>query len=352
MTKVLHIINDLNCGGAENLLLRICSGVKTQNPDISFSVIIIQENYQLLDQFKENEIPVLFIPVYTVSNWKRPFLLAKAIKKLQPDVVHTHLLKADRIGQVAAWLAGVSQRYCTVHSCEAYKNFQDYTTRKITGIFATKIIAVSEAVKQYSIVNKFYPLSKIITIYNAPSFTAKAYPAKKEYNTPLRIVNVGRLTIAKNQKILLKTISILKSIDFNVSLRIVGEGEERSKLEKEIKKLNISDSVFLVGRSNEIEKELCNADIFVSTSAWEGFGMALVEAASVGLPIVATDIPAHREILGDTYPGLVKEENIAQKIIDFSKKSPEELSTKLLERAKKFSFEKMIVDYNELYSKL
>lgn len=349
MIKVLHIINNLNCGGAETLLLKICSGIKKLNKNIEFTVFILEENFQLLKDFEKEKIPVVLVPISTVSNWMRPFLVAKEIKKLKPDIVHTHLLTADRIGQIAAWISGVKKRYCTVHSCETYNNFRDFTTRKITGVLATKIIAVSECVKQYGIKNRFYPASKIEVIYNAPGFIAQNIRVKKNYNNPLRLLNVGRLTEAKGQVQLLRMISQLKEQNFPVNLKIVGDGEERETLEKEIKKLNISDIVTLAGRTNDVEKELIWADILIATSIWEGFGMALVEAASVGVPIIATDIPAHREILGDDYIGMVEMDLIVKTIIDLSKINPSEISKKLLKRSNLFGYSKLIDNYIMLY---
>lgn len=347
--KVLHIINNLNCGGAENLLLKICSGVKQANKNIDFKVLILEENYQLLKEFESENIPVVFVPINTVSNWKRPFLVAKEIKKFKPDIVHTHLLWADKIGQIAAWIAGVKMRYCTVHSCETYNNISDFTTRKITGYLATKIITVSDWVKQYGIKNHFYPASKIEVIYNAPGFVAKNVRIKENYHNPLRLLNVGRLTEAKGQVFLLRIISDLKKEKFPVILKIVGDGEERRTLEKEIEKLNISDVVILAGRTNNVEKELLWADILISTSIWEGFGMALIEAASVGTPVIATDIPSHREVLGDDYIGLAELNSIKKTIIEFSHKNIGEISKSLIERARLFSYDTMVKNYLNIY---
>lgn len=348
--KVLHIINNLNCGGAETLLLKICSGVKKVNKDIEFTVFILEENYQLLKDFEKEEIPVVYLPINTVPNWRRPFFVAKEIKKLKPDIVHTHLLTADRIGQIAAWIAGVKKRYCTVHNCEPNDDRRDFITRKLTGFLATKIIAVSECVKEYGIKNRYYPSSKMEVIYNSPGFIAQNARVKDSFHNPLRLINIARLNEQKGQTNLLRIISELKKENFPVILKIFGDGEERSNLEKEIERLDLSEIVTLEGRTGEVEKELLWADILISTSKWEGFGMTLVEAASVGTPVIATDIPPHKEVLGELYPGVVNVELIKDAIVNFSRRNPKEISLGLIKRSETFSYNNLVEQYLKIYS--
>ncbi|GAB5472906.1 MAG: glycosyltransferase family 4 protein [Maribacter sp.] len=103
------------------------------------------------------------------------------------------------------------------------------------------------------------------------------------------ILNVGRLDAQKNQKQLIEVFAKMKLNDW--VLHIVGEGKERKNLEALIKKLNVHNSVKLIGRSDTIEKHYLESKIFAFTSLYEGFPNALLEAMAFGLPCVSTDCP-------------------------------------------------------------
>lgn len=350
--KIVHIINNLNLGGAETLLKRICEGVHAKDNNIDFVVLIIQEKYDLLPQFKEANIPVEFVDTTSVPNWKRPFLLAKVIKKHNPDIVHTHLLDADRVGQPAAFLAGVKNRICTVHNMEIQRDSNDRATRKITSFFAKKIIVVSNSAKEFCIKQKLYPSKKMEVIYNSPGFDVKEVKPRTEIHTPLRILNVGRLHPQKGQRYLLEAVAKLCLKKHEVSVRIVGEGGERENLEEQIKKFNLESTITLVGQTFNVKKELEWADIFVAPSLYEGLPLAQIEAMMMGLPLILSDIPPHKEIIHNILALFCKVKNsdsLLEQIEKISKTNINELSLNSINSAKRFSFENMITQYLELY---
>jgi len=88
------------------------------------------------------------------------------------------------------------------------------------------------------------------------------------------------------------------------SLTILGAGPLESELKQFSKTLGISDSVQFLGRSSQIFDFLQNLDAFILTSKYEGFGMVLLEAMDVGVPIIASDNSAIPEVLGKDFPGL------------------------------------------------
>jgi glycosyltransferase involved in cell wall biosynthesis len=94
-------------------------------------------------------------------------------------------------------------------------------------------------------------------------------------------------------------------------------------------------------------------DIFCFPSLWEGFGGALIEAMAVGLPIVASDIPPHREVIGDTgifvTPGNPDELSRVLKMLIEDPSLREEFGQKAKKRANIFSIEKTIKAYEDLF---
>ncbi len=362
MVKIMHIINNLNVGGAESLLLNICDGLKKRNPVVDFVVVILEDKRALAAKFKEKGIRIICLDI--LSKNIGPFYKIKkilnVIKQEKPTIVHTHLLISDLFGQIAAFLAGIKYRVCTIHNMELKRDLGDWKSRKITSLLSTHLIAVSKCAKQFCVDKKLYPKRKMSVIYNAPSFEydlkkPKCLPKK---NSSIRLINVGRLFDQKGQIYLLEAMKQLEKHTQKISLEIYGTGPYLEKFNDFVMENNLQNTL-LMGLSNNVKSVLEKSDIFVASSLWEGFHIAIVEAMSVGLPIILTNIPPHRELLENIpdYPLFVEPGN-SRAISEAIKRlilSPElynELSKKCYERSKDFSISKMVQNYNSFYKSL
>ena len=137
-------------------------------------------------------------------------------------------------------------------------------------------------------------ISKITTITNGSvmlGFRERARPCARG----ARLVSVGSLTHQKGFDVAIRSVAKIKEkVD---RYTIVGEGTERSSLQKLVKSLQLESKVFLPGYANDVERFLHDADLAVMPSRWEGFGLAATEALSTGLPIVASDVAGMRDVL-------------------------------------------------------
>lgn len=121
-------------------------------------------------------------------------------------------------------------------------------------------------------------------------------------NHLINVIMVARLDIIKDQITLIRAFSMIAVQGCNLVL--VGDGPLRSTLEQVVSELNLDNSVHFLGKRLDITELLASSDIFAfSTTASEGFGIALIEAMAVGLPIIASDVPACREVLADGSAG-------------------------------------------------
>lgn len=110
---------------------------------------------------------------------------------------------------------------------------------------------------------------------------------KKLGLTEMMVVgSVGRFCYQKNQSFLLKVFSELVRKNSESRLLLVGEGEDRSRLEQTAKELGVSEKVIFLGVSDQVEQVLCAVDVFVSTSRFEGLPVTVIEAQAAGLPCV------------------------------------------------------------------
>jgi len=177
--------------------------------------------------------------------------------------------------------------------------------------FTTKIICCSEYIKQ-TVIKRFFLLNKeTISIYNSFDedrfkISEKTKKLDNQIGKEITIGMVGRFEIHKDQQTLIKAIHILKKKNYKPKLLLIGDGANKITLQKLANKLKITKEVFFIGAKDEVETMLDKFDIFAfSTTHDEGFGIALAEAMAKGIPIIASNVDACREILLNGKCGLL-----------------------------------------------
>lgn len=178
--------------------------------------------------------------------------------------------------------------------------------------FADVIVPLSDGVKEDLAVNFGLDKTKMVRIY--PFFNNQALTSfnDREIHGSLKgkrfILNVGRLHYQKGQKYLIKVFSFIKKEYPDLKLVILGKGELEEELIELLEQYQLKDSVFLLGFVENPEIYFEKAEFFVFSSLYEGFGNALIEAMSFGLPVISTDCDfGPKEILTSDYNGVVNE---------------------------------------------
>lgn len=164
--------------------------------------------------------------------------------------------------------------------------------------WADIVIAVSQGVAESIVTTTGLSREKIRVIYN-PVVTPDLFEKAKESvahpwfhpkEHPI-VISVGRLTKQKDYPTLLRAFAMVRK-KIPARLLVLGEGEERPRLEKLIDGLNLREWVDLPGFVQNPFAYMARSDVFVLSSAWEGFGNVLVEAMACGCPVVSTDCPS------------------------------------------------------------
>ena len=152
------------------------------------------------------------------------------------------------------------------------------------------LIAVSESLRK-RIKTHFGKNSIVIHNMVGLDFNKNVFSDKKKANnTPLSIVSVGSLFYGKGYDVLISAFLKSQLYKNGSKITIVGEGNERRNLEKQIKLLGLQNNILLVGQKNknEIVEILTNSDLFIHPSRGENFSVAIIEGQAAGLPVIAT----------------------------------------------------------------
>lgn len=219
------------------------------------------------------------------------FLYKKAVKKVgKPDVIHAHFYSIAAIASIIKRKTKIPF-VITEHSSKLNKDanlISDLDKRLAIKAYsdADAVIAVSNALSK-NLKNNFDVNSSVI--HNIVDISSFQY-VKRDNNQQFMFISVGNLLPIKGFDILIKAFAKAFHDDNDVTLSIVGEGEEREYLQSLINKYDVSDKVKLLGQMTRLDLSLLmgEASAFVLASRSETFGVVYIEAMSSGMPVVAT----------------------------------------------------------------
>lgn len=191
--------------------------------------------------------------------------------------------------------------------------------------------------------------ANVNVIYNPTSFETSI----KDYNETRTILAVGRYHDVKGFDLLIEAFKIFNERNKDWKLRIVGEGEQRPKLQQLIDKYELKKSVLLIGKKECIIEEYKNSDFFVLSSRMEGMPMTVLEAMECGQPIIAFDLPCIPEILTEGQGIIVKSYNIkelanAMELLARNPKLREKMGRKCKNRVQEFNIRKILKKWEDL----
>jgi glycosyltransferase involved in cell wall biosynthesis len=308
--RVAIFVPDLVVGGAERSMLKLAAGVVDRG--YSVDLVLSRAAGPML-----SEVPN---KVHLVDLQARRVLvslpaLVRYLRRERP-VVLLSVLHANLIAIWAKKLAHVPTRIVVSERNTLSSEVQNYASDvryqlmpKLTHLFypwADAIVAVSRGVADDLINGNPALKERIQVIYN-PIVTAELRQKAQmdvphpwfQPGEPPVILSVGRLEQQKDFSTLIQAFANLRG-HFSARLMILGDGEERSKLETFIEKLGVQQAVELPGYILNPYPYMSKAALFVLSSRWEGLPGVLIEAMYCGAPLISTDCPSGpREILDD-----------------------------------------------------
>jgi glycosyltransferase involved in cell wall biosynthesis len=257
---------------------------------------------------KEIEIIALSMRRNPLSFLLAYFKARKEIKKFKPDIVHSHMVHANIFARLLRITTPMPKLVSTSHNSYEGGSLRAFICR-ITDPLSTLSTNVSqeatESIMKRGSVNK----AKVATVHNGINIGKFHFNEMKrkelrreigvDQQIPL-ILSVGRLAPAKDYPNLLRAFAAIKGrTPIEPQLAIIGGGALETELKALAAKLGVTDRVHWLGIKTNVNEWMSATDLFILSSAWEGFGLVVAEAMSAERVVVATDCGGIKEVLGN-----------------------------------------------------
>lgn len=262
--------------------------------------------YTLLQEngIKVIELKKLRRELNIINDFLAVIELFKILLKTKPNLVTLHSSKAGLIGRIASLFLRIPTIF-TVHGWSFAEGISDRKRKifafleKCLGIISTHIITVSKADKQLALELKVLNDDIMTAIHNGvkPIEIIKSPEKSKIF----RLVCVARFSEQKDHETLLRALSLISNKKWELDL--IGDGPLEINMIELTEKLGLSNNVNFLGLRQDVPDLLAVADMFVLISNWEGLPLSILEAMSVALPIIASDVGGVSEAVQDHYNG-------------------------------------------------
>lgn len=369
--KIAFFLPSLEGGGAERNVINLIKGLK----DKYRMILILGERKGFFLKQVPREVSIID---FNTSSLLKIFLkLIKYFCKDQPDIFISTFPRFNFANLLAKFFSGKKFNFIIVEQTTPSRLWitaRSFFHKSISYLLlpyllrffypkAEAIVCVSEGIKKdhCKFINS---LNKIRVIYN-PVVEENIYKLAeqkishiwfKDKKTPV-ILTMGRLVKAKDYPVLLRSFKLVLEKK-PVRLVVLGDGEEEKKIKELSKKTGVSRSIDFLGFQENPYRFLSKASVFVISSLREGFSNSIVEAMACGVPVVATDCAGPKEIIKNNKNGILvpigDEKSLAQAVIKILNNPvlAQNLSKNGKVRAKDFTVEKSVQEYDKLFQEL
>lgn len=299
--KILHIVWGMQIGGIETMLVNIINE-QLNSEDVALFIINDFINSQIINKLSSRCLVKKLNRNAGSRNPLKIIKLNKWIWEYKPDVVHVHSYRLSNL----VW--GRWNIVRTIHN-----------TRNLTSEYnrMKALYAISESVRAYTNKQGFNNVKTIENGIKVSEFKKKT----REKGLIFKIVQIGRLFIEqKGQDILLRAVDVLvnKRGVRGVVVTFIGCGPSEGELRQMCVEWKLDAYVEFLGTKSQdyIKEHLCNYDLFVQPSRYEGFGLTVAEAMASKVPVLVSGVEGPMEIVNYGQCGLTFESENVEELAD------------------------------------
>jgi glycosyltransferase involved in cell wall biosynthesis len=322
----VRVIARLNVGGPALHVTYLTEGLASRGYETTLVAGDVARGEESMERIAQSagvevvRLPGLSRELSPVRDLVAAFQLARIIRKVRPDVVHTHTAKAGAVGRAAALVAG-RQRPVVVHTFHGHVlrgYFGELGSRVFRAIETTlalmsdRLVAVSPEVRDELVSLRVAPAAKFevirlgIDLEPRVRFDGDVTEVRRRLGIGPDVFLVGwfgRMTAVKRTDDLLTTLSALRALGVEAMLLLVGDGDDRERLEERAHELGLARSCLFLGYQDDVAPFYASCDAVILTSANEGTPVTIIEALAAGKPVVVTDVGGVSDVVEDGVTG-------------------------------------------------
>lgn len=303
--RILIVITGLGVGGAERMVTNLADRFVAEGHQVV--VVTLHGSAELCPS--DDEVRMLGLgmtksPCSIVASLAR---LRRLIKEFAPDVVNSHLVHANLLTRLLRLITPMPYLVSSAHNTNEGSRARMIAYRLTDGLADISTNVSEEAVRAF-VDQGALRARCMVAIHNGIDVKAFIFDGTARQrlrddwgvrDTDTILLAVGRLRPQKDYPNLLSALARLREGEGYPRLLIVGEGPQRKELEALAVSLGVDSQVHFLGVRNDVPALMSACDVFVLSSAWEGFGLVVAEAMACERVVVATDSGGVREVVGD-----------------------------------------------------
>jgi glycosyltransferase involved in cell wall biosynthesis len=292
--KIAHVVDSMEVGGAETVVSQMCRLQRAQGHDPC--VYAIATLGPLGEQLRREGLTVEPHVGRHLSDSMRNFY--RVFKTAPPDVVHLHNPTPTVYAGPAARLAGVPSIVSTRHSLVASpRRLVVELKYAVAARFCDWVVGICDATTANLKSMHSIPARKTVRVYNGAAPLQRAELDRQPAKSGFTLLYVGRLEPVKDHALLLRAFRAALDSMPGLRLWMVGDGSERVMLERLAAELGIAEQVTFWGQQLDVAPYFSAADAFIMSSKSEGLPISLLQAFSLGLPAIVTDVGGMAEVV-------------------------------------------------------
>ena len=301
--RILILSTSMGMGGADQQILILAQAMQARGHEVR--IVVLAPLGAMGLEARQAGIPIESLDLRrNLGIVPRFFQLVRMIRAWRPDVLHSHMVHANFIARAARALAPVPILVSTIHSISDGGRLHVVANR-LTNRMVDRFTIISRLAADRHVAIGAVPESRLQIIPNAVDISRfRRLPdarlsVRREFGVDDRFVwlAVGRFEAAKDYPNMIAAFMRLLAERPHSLLLLVGEGSLQGDVEQLIQQGGIEAAVRFLGVRRDVPEILSAADGYVLSSAWEGMPVALLEAASVELPVVATRVGGVAEVV-------------------------------------------------------
>jgi glycosyltransferase involved in cell wall biosynthesis len=381
--RVLRVIARLNMGGPALHVAYLTHGLRERGYEttlVAGSLARGEDSMEFVARelgIEATHLPELRRDIAPIRDLQATLRLAQLIRRLRPDILHTHTAKAGAVGRMAASLVGDARPPIVVHTFHGHvlRGYfgprLSYGFRLLERWLARRtdaLVAVSPEVRDELVRLGVAPAEKFTVVRVGIELSARVadLDGRAETRRRLGIARdsftvgwVGRMTGVKRTSDVLLAFKRLRERGVDAFLCMIGDGPEREQLERRAHELGIMKRTLFLGYQEQVAPYYAALDAMILPSGNEGTPVSAIEALAAGRPVVATRVGGLPDVVREGEDGFLVAPGAVDELADRLERlaADEELRRRMGEAGRervlpRYSVERLIDDVDALYRSL